>query len=173
MGPVRAQFWLPSAPLASWTRRNRRKTDRAFGIGCIPRLKMAIFLSYGRTSPVSLSRTHDNRTPYAVADAGDWRTPRRPGNKCARPSPGRVRQPASAHRPIRRRCGRCRDEANIVPELVEHEERMIADAGIVAVPDAVLLFAVSRTDARSHVVLEPASNSVDLDCNTSAKAEWK
>src|SRR3979409_262834 len=36
-------------------------------------------------------------------------------------------------------------------ELVEHEERMIAGAGIVAVPDAVLLFAVSRTDARIHV----------------------
>src|SRR4030081_2795967 len=38
-----------------------------------------------------------------------------------------------------------------VTELVEHEERMIAGAGIVAVPDAVLLFAVSRTDARIHV----------------------
>src|ERR1700704_4528120 len=35
---------------------------------------MAIFLSYGRTSPVSLSRTHDNRTPYAVADAGGGRS---------------------------------------------------------------------------------------------------
>ena len=34
-----------------------RKTDRASGIGPIPRSKMAIFLSYGRTSPVSLSRT--------------------------------------------------------------------------------------------------------------------
>jgi hypothetical protein len=28
---------------------------------------------------------------------------------------------------------------------------MIAGAGIVAVPDAILLFAVSRTDARIHV----------------------
>src|ERR1700731_2459766 len=55
MGPIRAQFWLPSAPLASWTRRIWRKTDRASGIGPIPRSKMAIFLSYGPTSPVSLS----------------------------------------------------------------------------------------------------------------------
>ena len=60
--------------LASWTRRNWRKTDRASGIGRIPRSKMAIFLSYGRTRPVSLSRTHDNRTPYAVADAGGGRS---------------------------------------------------------------------------------------------------
>jgi hypothetical protein len=51
MGPIRAQFWLSSASLASWTRRNWRKTDRASGIGPIPRSKMAIFLSYGRTSP--------------------------------------------------------------------------------------------------------------------------
>jgi hypothetical protein len=29
MGPIRAQFWLPSVPLASWTLRNWRKTDRA------------------------------------------------------------------------------------------------------------------------------------------------
>ncbi len=71
MGPIRAQFWLPSAPLASWTRRNWQMTDRASGIG---RSKMAIFLSYGRTSPVSLSRTHDNRTPYAVEVAGGGRS---------------------------------------------------------------------------------------------------
>jgi hypothetical protein len=32
MGPIRAQFWLPSTPLASWTRRNWRKTDRTSGI---------------------------------------------------------------------------------------------------------------------------------------------
>src|SRR6202045_5018410 len=42
MGPIRAQFWLPSAPLASWTRRNWRKTDRASGIGPIRRSKMAV-----------------------------------------------------------------------------------------------------------------------------------
>jgi hypothetical protein len=47
MGPIRAPFWLPSAPLASWTHRNWRKTDHASGIGPIPRSKMAIFLSYG------------------------------------------------------------------------------------------------------------------------------
>jgi hypothetical protein len=42
MGPIRAQFSLPSTPLASWTRRNLRKSDRASGIGPIPRSKMAI-----------------------------------------------------------------------------------------------------------------------------------
>ena len=39
MGPIRAPFWLPSAPLASWTHRNWRKTDHASGIGPIPRSK--------------------------------------------------------------------------------------------------------------------------------------
>ena len=72
MGPIRAQFWLPSAPLASWTRRNWQMTDRASGIGPIPRSKMAIFLSYGRTSPVSLSRTQSK--PYAVEVAGGGRS---------------------------------------------------------------------------------------------------
>jgi hypothetical protein len=37
MGPIRPQFWLPSAPLASWTHYNWRKTDRASGIDPIPR----------------------------------------------------------------------------------------------------------------------------------------
>ena len=60
--------------MASWTRRNWRKTDRASGIGPIPRSKKAIFLSYGRTSPESLCRTHNNRTPYAVEVAGGGRS---------------------------------------------------------------------------------------------------
>src|SRR5262249_12618743 len=38
-----------------------------------------------------------------------------------------------------------------ITELVEHEQRMIAGAGVMAVPDAHLLLAVSRTDARIHV----------------------
>ena len=38
-----------------------------------------------------------------------------------------------------------------ITELVEHEQRMIAGAGIMAVPDAVLLFAVGRAHARIHV----------------------
>src|SRR4030081_81185 len=38
-----------------------------------------------------------------------------------------------------------------VTELVEHEEGMIAGAFVMAVPDAHLLFAVSRADARIHV----------------------
>jgi hypothetical protein len=56
--------------------------------------------------PARLRETHKLR---------DWRNPRRPGNKCARPSPGSVRQPASARHPIRRRCERCRDARRIVP----------------------------------------------------------
>jgi hypothetical protein len=36
----------------------------------IPRSKMAIFLSFRRTSPMSLARTHDNRTHYAGAGSG-------------------------------------------------------------------------------------------------------
>src|ERR1700704_126136 len=50
-----------------------------------------------------------------------------------------------------------------VTELVEHEERMIADAGIVAVPDAVLLFAVSRTDARIHVEHDAARRTASMN----------
>jgi hypothetical protein len=38
-----------------------------------------------------------------------------------------------------------------VAELVEHEERMITGAGIVAVPDAHLLFTMGRAHARIHV----------------------
>src|SRR6202023_45100 len=38
-----------------------------------------------------------------------------------------------------------------VAELVEQEQRMVAGAGIMAVPDAVLLFAVRRAHARIHV----------------------
>ena len=36
-------------------------------------------------------------------------------------------------------------------KLVEHEQRMIAGAFVMAVPDAKLLFAVRRADARIHV----------------------
>src|ERR1700730_2614198 len=39
MGPIRAQFWLPSVPLASWTLRNWRKTDRASWYRPHPALK--------------------------------------------------------------------------------------------------------------------------------------
>jgi hypothetical protein len=38
-----------------------------------------------------------------------------------------------------------------IAKLVEHEQRMIAGAVIVAVPDAVFLFAMRRADARIHV----------------------
>ena len=38
-----------------------------------------------------------------------------------------------------------------ITELVEHEQRVIAGAGVTAVPDAVLLFAVRRAYARIHV----------------------
>ena len=49
-----------------------------------------------------------------------------------------------------------------ITELVEHEEGMIAGAGIVAVPDAVLLFAVSRTDARIHVEHDASRRTANL-----------
>src|SRR5271166_4387148 len=38
-----------------------------------------------------------------------------------------------------------------IAKLVEHEQRMIAGAFVMAVPDAQLLFAVRRADARIHV----------------------
>ena len=38
-----------------------------------------------------------------------------------------------------------------IAELVEHEQRMIAGAFVMAVPDAHLLFAMGRADARIHV----------------------
>ena len=43
-----------------------------------------------------------------------------------------------------------------VAELVEQEQRMVAGAGIMAVPDAVLLFAVRRAHARIHVGTLPS-----------------
>ncbi len=53
-----------------------------------------------------------------------------------------------------------------VAELIEHEQRMIAGALVVPVPDAVLLFAMGRTDARIHVEQNasrrtPGMNAVD------------
>jgi hypothetical protein len=38
-----------------------------------------------------------------------------------------------------------------IAELIEHEERMVAGAFIVAVPDTLLLLAVSRAHTRIHV----------------------
>jgi hypothetical protein len=38
-----------------------------------------------------------------------------------------------------------------ITELVEHEQRVIAGASVMAVPDAHLLFAVGRAHARIHV----------------------
>jgi hypothetical protein len=38
-----------------------------------------------------------------------------------------------------------------IAELVEDEQRMIAGAIVMAVPDAVLLLAMGRADARMHV----------------------
>ena len=38
-----------------------------------------------------------------------------------------------------------------IAELVEHEQRMIAGAFVMAVPDAHLLFAMGGADARIHV----------------------
>jgi Enoyl-(Acyl carrier protein) reductase len=38
-----------------------------------------------------------------------------------------------------------------ITELVEHEQRVIAGAGVMAVPDAILLLAMGRAHARIHV----------------------
>jgi hypothetical protein len=38
-----------------------------------------------------------------------------------------------------------------ITELVEHKERVVAGAFVVAVPDAQLLLAMSRTDAGIHI----------------------
>src|ERR1700730_12318262 len=62
-------------------------------------------------------------------------------------------RPASARPPNHRRYGRSRTQraAFQIAELVEQEQRMITGAGIMAVPDAHLLFAARRADARIHV----------------------
>jgi hypothetical protein len=72
MGPIRAQSWLPSAPLASWTRRNwrERQTARPYR----PHPALGDLFVIWTTSPVSLSQIHDNRTPYAVEVAGGGRS---------------------------------------------------------------------------------------------------
>jgi hypothetical protein len=58
------------------SRENRREPKKFEfnGSGPIPRSKMAIFLSHGHKSPVSLFRTDDYRTPYAVEVAGGGRS---------------------------------------------------------------------------------------------------
>jgi hypothetical protein len=38
-----------------------------------------------------------------------------------------------------------------IAELVEQKQRVVAGAGVVAIPDAVLLLAMRRADARIHV----------------------
>ena len=38
-----------------------------------------------------------------------------------------------------------------ITELIEHEQRVITGASVMAVPDAILLFAMRRADARIHV----------------------
>jgi hypothetical protein len=61
---------VKAAPLASWTVViGERQTARLVSAP-IPRSKMAIFLSYGCTSPVSLARTRNERTLYAVDMTG-------------------------------------------------------------------------------------------------------
>ena len=62
------------APIGSLGKLEAKDRPRVWYIGPIPRSKMAIFLSYGRTSPVSLCRTHNNRAPYAVEVAGGGRS---------------------------------------------------------------------------------------------------
>src|SRR2546421_8867680 len=50
-----------------------------------------------------------------------------------------------------------------IAELVEYEQRMIAGAGVMAVPGAVLLFAVRRTHARIHVEHDAFPRTAAMD----------
>ena len=50
-----------------------------------------------------------------------------------------------------------------VAELVEHEQRVIAGAGVVTVPDAHLLFAMGRADARIHVEHDASRRPAAMD----------
>src|SRR5271157_3074106 len=78
-------------------------------------------------SPVVFDGMRDNRTPYAVDVIGGGRS--------------------SA---MRRRMSP-KGAAFQIAKLVEHEQRMIAGATVMAVPDAHLLLAVRRTNALIHV----------------------
>src|SRR6516225_4962089 len=46
-----------------------------------------------------------------------------------------------------------------VTELIEHEQRVITGAGVMAVPHAILLLAVGRAHARIHVEHDAAGRS--------------
>jgi MOSC domain-containing protein YiiM len=50
-----------------------------------------------------------------------------------------------------------------VAELVEQEQRMVAGAGVVPVPDAVLLFAVRRAEARIHIEHDTSWRTTTMD----------
>jgi hypothetical protein len=50
-----------------------------------------------------------------------------------------------------------------ITELIEHEQRMIAGAGVVPVPDAVLLLAMRRTHARIHVEHDASRRTTTMD----------
>src|SRR6195256_2237080 len=50
-----------------------------------------------------------------------------------------------------------------VAELVEQKQRMVAGAGIMAVPDAVLLFAVRRAHARIHIEHDTSRRTTTMD----------
>ena len=50
-----------------------------------------------------------------------------------------------------------------IAELVEYEERMIAGAFVMAIPDAHLLFAVRRADARVHVEHDAARRTASVN----------
>src|SRR5580704_12446171 len=64
-----------------------------------------------------------------------------------------------------------------VAKLVEHEQRMVVGAGIMAIPDAVLLFAVRRTHARIQVEHDTSWRTTTWTASIhwperSASAEW-
>src|ERR1700732_3504068 len=50
-----------------------------------------------------------------------------------------------------------------IAELVEQEQRMVAGAGIMAVPDAILLFAVRRAHARIHIEHDTSRRTTTMD----------
>src|SRR2546430_4866965 len=49
------------------------------------------------------------------------------------------------------------------PNWLNTEQRMIAGAGVMAVPDAVLLFAMGRADARIHVEHDAARRTTSMN----------
>jgi hypothetical protein len=50
-----------------------------------------------------------------------------------------------------------------ITELIEHEQRVIAGAGVVTVPDAVFLLAMRRAHARIHIEHDASRRTTTMD----------